>query len=165
MGYQGRLTLCNCIFGIPLIDYRRASYGLLIGSGAGSMMAIMDASPRFRFAIDIDQCRGREDRLADWLRALDRNALVDLVALAGWFSISDPILIADALRSLRVPTLLYSGAGLRRDAFAGLPMSDTLADFLLRIAEMNPPRRSEGRPMVSAEPSAAAAGGDALRSA
>jgi len=138
MGYQGRLTLCNAIFGIPLIDYHRASFGLLIGSGAGSMMAIMDVSPRFRFAVDIDQCRGREGHMADWLRALDRNALVDLVALAGWFSISDPKPIAHALRALHVPVLVYSGAGLRRELFSGLALSDTLEAFLLRVETVTP---------------------------
>lgn len=135
MGYQGRLNLCNAIFGLPVVDYQRASFGLLLGSGSGTMMAIMDQSSRFRFALDIDQCRGREDHLADWLRALDRNALVDLVALAGWFSISDPTLVARALKTLRTPVAVYSGAGLRADAFAGLPLSDTLDEFLCHVSD------------------------------
>ena len=132
MGFDGRRRLCRVLFCVPVIDYRRASNGLLIGSGAGIMAAIMDATQRFRFAVDLDDCRD-DDRLCAWVRALDRNGLVDLIALAGWFSISDPTEIAATLRGLSVPTIVYSGAGLRREAFGNLPLLDTLDGFLSRL--------------------------------
>jgi hypothetical protein len=136
MGYAGRLNLCRAVFDIPLIDYGRPTYGLLIGSGAGTMMAIMDASIRFRFALDLDDCRGREHKLFAFIRALDRNWLIDLVALAGWFSITDPKPIAAALKGLSTPVIIYSGAGLARDVFGDLPFVDTLDDFLARAKQV-----------------------------
>jgi len=124
-----RLALCNAIFRIPLTDYRRASYGLLIGSGSGTMMAVMDVCDRFRYAVDIDQCR--HDRLHDWLLAVDRNELVDFIALAGWFSITEPKTIAAAMRHLKTPALVYSGAGIAREHFGNVPFVDTLAAFCM----------------------------------
>jgi hypothetical protein len=137
MGYAGCLNLCRALFNIPLIDYERPSYGLLIGSGAGSMMAIMDASARFRFALDLDACRGREDSLRGFIRALDRNRLIDLVALAGWFSITDPKPIAAAVKGLTAPVIIYSGAGLARDVFGDIPFFDTLEEFLARMQPLD----------------------------
>jgi hypothetical protein len=133
---QARRSLCRALFCVPVIDYHRASSGLLIGSGAGIMTAIMDATQRFRFAIDLDQCRDEQDRLCAWVQTLDRNGLVDLIALAGWFSISDPTAIAATLRGLSVPTVVYSGAGLRREAFGNLPLLDTLDGFLSRLRSL-----------------------------
>lgn len=146
MGYSGRLNLCNGIFGIYPADYSRASYGLLIGSGAGTMMAVMDIAPRFRFALDADHYRGREDRVCDWLRAMDRNGLVDLVAVCGWFSISDPAPLAGALGTLSAPTIVYSGAGLGREIFSKVTFTDTLDEFLRHVdqAERAAPRH-EGK--------------------
>lgn len=130
MGYSGRLNLCNGIFGVHPVDYRRASYGLLIGSGSGTMMGVMDVALRFRFALDADQYRGREDHLCDWIRAMDRNCLVDLIAVCGWFSITDPVPFAGALGTLSAPTIVYSGAGLRREVFSQVTFTDTLDEFL-----------------------------------
>lgn len=133
MGYFGRLNLCNSIFGIHPVDYRRESYGLLVGSGAGTMMAVMDVAPRFRFAIDVDQYRGREPRLCEWLAALDRNGLVDLIAVCGWFSITSPSVLAGALDTLSAPVIVYSGAGLGREIFAQATFTDCLDEFLRRV--------------------------------
>jgi hypothetical protein len=107
------------------------------------MMAIMDASVRFRFALDLDDYRGKEHKLFAFIRALDRNGLIDLVALAGWFSITDPKPIAAVLKGLSAPVIIYSGAGLAREAFGGLPFVETLDDFLARAkqAELPLPRK------------------------
>ena len=140
MGYSGKLNLCNAIFGVYPVDYQRASYGLLIGSGAGTMMAVMDHAPQFRFALDADQYRGREDRLCDWIRALDRNRLVDLVVVCGWFSISDPVPLAGALDTLSAPTVVYSGAGLRREIFGKVTFADTLDEFFRCVEHALLPR-------------------------
>jgi hypothetical protein len=132
---RASITLASAIFDIPLTDYHRESKGLLLGSGAGTLMAVMDATTRFRWALDIDQCRGREDALSDWIATLDRNKLVDLIALAGWFSITSPAPIARALNNLRTPVIVYSGAGLAREVFGELPLVDTLEEFLRRVTE------------------------------
>jgi hypothetical protein len=135
MGDHGAaLNFCSALFDVPVVDYRRISRGLLIGSGAGVMMAVMDVCERFRYAVDLDQCRGFEARFCDWVRALDRNGLVDLIALAGWFSISNPASIAAALQQVNVPTLVYSGAGMGREHFGNLQLADTLEDFLALVS-------------------------------
>lgn len=135
MGHSQRLNLCNAIFGISIFDYRRPSYGLLIGSGAGIMMSVMDCAPRFRYALDIDHFRGEEDRLRGWIRAVDKNKLVDLIALCGWFSITDPKCIAGALENLSAPVVIYSGGGLGREIFAKLPLVETLDELLRRVEQ------------------------------
>jgi hypothetical protein len=167
MGYSGRLNLCNGIFGIHPVDYRRASYGLLIGSGAGVMMGVMDIAPRFRFALDADQYRGRETYLCDWIRAMDRNCLVDLIAVCGWFSITDPIPLAGALDTLSAPTVVYSGGGLGREIFEQASFTDSLDEFLRRVEHaLLPAPFDKGKRLRSAqdpaerslEPSAARTG-------
>lgn len=142
-GHESRLNLVTAIYRIPLTDYRRASYGVLVASGAGIMMALMDACERFRYCVDIDQCRGREEDLVSWVKALDRNELVDLIAVAGWFSITSPKKIADALTAVRAPAIVYSGAGLGASAFS-VPVFDTLEDFLGHVANpLRPGHRDE----------------------
>jgi hypothetical protein len=135
MGATGRLNLCSAIFDVRPVDYERSSRGLLIGSGAGVLMAVMDLASCFRYAIDVDQCRGRMDRLGAWLRALDRNGLVDRIAVCGWFSITDPKEIAGALAGLSAPILVYAGGGLGREQFADFVVVDTLEQFLRRVDE------------------------------
>ena len=39
---------------VDLIDYGRDTGGLLISSGCGTMMAVMDHAPALRFCLDID---------------------------------------------------------------------------------------------------------------
>ncbi len=62
--------------------------GLLVSSGAGSMMAIMDHAPKLRWCLDIDHL-SREGRLAGLLACAAHLPEV-LVAFAGWFSITNP---------------------------------------------------------------------------
>jgi hypothetical protein len=62
--------------------------GLLVSSGAGSMMAIMDHAPSLRWCLDIDHLP-REGRLAGLLACAAHLPEV-LVAFAGWFSITNP---------------------------------------------------------------------------
>jgi hypothetical protein len=128
MGDDRRLTLCNSAFGIHPIDYGRPSRGLLIGSGCGIMMAVMDACGGLRWAIDADDVRFRD--LRGWVHALVRNELVQLVAVAGWFSISDPRPIARAVSGLNVPVLAYVGGGIALDSFKSVWATGELDRFV-----------------------------------
>ena len=55
--------LCNSIrsaFGVEFIDFDRSD-GLLISSGAGIAMGLMDTLPAYGFMLDIDSYRNRGD--------------------------------------------------------------------------------------------------------
>jgi hypothetical protein len=87
---------------IPLIDYgpdlEDQRRGLLVSSGAGVMMAAMDACPAFRWCLDIDAL-GARSSLVDFLLGAERY--VQPLGVVGWFSITDPEPLRRALRRLR----------------------------------------------------------------
>ena len=58
---------------VPLIDYCREGDGLLVSSGCGVMLAVMDNARTIRWCLDID---GMKDKaaLAAWLPAAERIA-------------------------------------------------------------------------------------------
>jgi hypothetical protein len=92
---------------IDLTDYGPQGRGdwLLIGSGAGIMMAVMDAAPRLRWCVDIDSLR-RTDRFARWLAWAEN--FVGGIAIAGWFSITDPAMLIEAVKGLKKKPLCYT---------------------------------------------------------
>jgi len=93
------------MYSIPLIDYHRGS-GVLIGSGAGTMMAVMDQALELRWCVDVDSFDKRS-RLADFLLMAER--VVSPIVVAGWFSITDPAPIRRAIAGLRTPPVCYGG--------------------------------------------------------
>lgn len=80
-------------YGVPLIDWNRGGRGVLVSSGSGIMLAVMDAVPTLRWAIDIDSIRG-DSQLVPWLTCV---AHVAPVAVVGWFSITSPTLLSLAM--------------------------------------------------------------------
>lgn len=84
---------------IPLIDYGRDGDGLLLAVGSGMMMAAMDLLPRMRWCVDLGGGQRfdgpNRNRLAEWLAWMNREA--DVVAVAAWFSVTDPRAIREAL--------------------------------------------------------------------
>lgn len=92
-------VLCS-YFGFDLIDYNRDGNGLLISSGAGIMMAIMDAVPNIRWCIDIDSHRQIRSRVPNLMVALDHCEL-DFIAVAGFFSNDSPVEMAQGIVRLR----------------------------------------------------------------
>jgi hypothetical protein len=91
------------MYDVPLIDYGDLFRGVLIGSGCGLMMGLMDELP-IRYCIDADTMRGREWRLVEFIRFAER---AEGVAVAGWFSYSDPTPLVEALTGSPAP--VYSG--------------------------------------------------------
>jgi hypothetical protein len=74
---------------VPVIDYGRHGKGMLLATGAGLMMATMDAIPELRYAIDLSGGkwpRGIE-RCVDWLIECDH---VGFLVVHAWYSVSDP---------------------------------------------------------------------------
>jgi hypothetical protein len=93
-------------YGVPLIDYERPGSGLLVSSGSGIMMATMDAVPALRWCVDIDGL-GRGARLAEFLQLAEHVA--DPIGICGWFSITDPTVLREAVRSMTRAPLVYAG--------------------------------------------------------
>jgi hypothetical protein len=87
------------IAGIELHDYgRQGASGVLVTSGTGIMLGIMDVAPCLRWCTDLDAAKG--DRERDFfLRLIDGEAPV--VAVAGWWTVSNPEPVRRALAQYR----------------------------------------------------------------
>ena len=71
------------------------------------MMAAMDCVEHLRWCVDIDTLRDPRARLADFLLVAERH--VDPLAVCGWFSISDPRPLRDAVLGFERPAVVYTG--------------------------------------------------------
>jgi hypothetical protein len=97
------------LYGFTLHDYgAHRQQGVLIASGSGIAMGIMDAVA-LRYAVDIDAAH-QSSTLAERTEsfAVMCNAYTGLVTLAGWFSLTDFEPFARAHAALP-ETLLYVG--------------------------------------------------------
>jgi hypothetical protein len=100
---------------VPIIDYaRRESSGLLVGSGTGLMMAIMDQAQTFRWCIDLDVL-DEQSRWEDWMLLV--RAFVRPMAVVGWFSITRPQRLAAVVRRLRPAPGVYAAGVSAPDPF------------------------------------------------
>jgi hypothetical protein len=119
-------------FDVPLIDYRRPGDGILIASGCGIMMSIMDLVPRLRWCVDADLMRALPPWRIEWfMTALDRNTEIPLLAVAGWFSLDSPRYLRAGLDAVtRMQVRSYSGGA---GAFRG--EAPTLARFLRALLD------------------------------
>jgi hypothetical protein len=80
---------------VPLLDYGPGRGDrLLIGSGCGIMLGVMDVCPAFRWCVDIDTIRN-VSRFGRWLAWAEN--FVGGVGVVGWFSITDPGLLRAAI--------------------------------------------------------------------
>lgn len=128
-----QLEEAAALCGVHLVDYgkHRGSYGdrrggaLLIASGSGLMMSIMDAEPEFRWCCDIDVGGNAVDF------AILASRTVGLIGLAGWFSFHDPEPFREILRlPLACHVIAYGG-----NVALGC---ETLQDFLAACAALVP---------------------------
>lgn len=144
-------------FGVPLIDYRRESNGVLVASGCGIMMAAMDEVPCFRWCVDADSMRwgGAPWRIEWFMTALDRNTTVELLGVAGWFSLDRPTYLQAGLRTIhRMRTATYSGGA---GAFDG--EASSYGEFVARATGRRTAMQSAER--LGRQPVRAPAGGSA----
>jgi len=96
------------LYGAPVIDYERESRGLLVSSGAGIMMAVMDEVPTLRWCVDIDRMPSHE-RLPDFLLMAER--VCEPLAVCGWFSLTDPTPLRRAIEGLADPSRCFCYGG------------------------------------------------------
>ena len=120
------LKLCvsraNEYFGVEFIDYGREGRGILISSGCGIGMALMDVLPDCRYFVDTDRYRHRS---IDWSSLAAILALSDCyLVLAGWFSFDKAQIFDDIERSFSGKVWRYEGGNTR-----------SLSDFLQSIRE------------------------------
>lgn len=125
------LAQISRLYQVELVDYgEHRGGGLLVCVGCGLMMGIMDASPPLRWCVDTATLRDKPGaRLTDFMIAASR--VVEPFAFAGWFSITNPKEIRDALASIP-GAIVYTGK-----TPIGLP--GELADmrqFLARFTEV-----------------------------
>jgi hypothetical protein len=124
------LEQASNLYAIPLTDYGPSKgAGLLVSSGCGMMLAIMDCCSMLRWCVDIDGVRDQRARLADFLLCAEK--VVAPLAVCGWFSISDPKPLRDALMALAGPVVVYGG-----NVRFGVPgEAETLERFIRMISE------------------------------
>lgn len=100
------MSLINIIaksMGVPLIDYgSHRGAGILLSSGSGIMMAMMDACPCLRWCVDIDEPAKDAER---WLAQVSVEARP--VVAVGWFSISPSDRMRRLLASCRIQPMTY----------------------------------------------------------
>jgi len=84
---------------VPVIDYERTGESsLLISSGSGIMLSLMDELPHLRYCVDIDEIINPEHRLADWMQWMGR--LADQILIVGWFGLGNPKYLLEGLDML-----------------------------------------------------------------
>lgn len=106
-----RLALIRSCYDIDPIDYRRGGRSLLIGSGSGLSMGLMDAVTDFNFLLDVDNYRNRQ-HVIDWetIGVLLDHIGFKLIAMAGWFTIDSPDVFKKLQKGIKkTPVLLYEG--------------------------------------------------------
>lgn len=86
-----RISSAEKNFGVTFHDYKRAGQtGILLSSGCGIGMALMDECPNLNYFVDIDNYRFKN---IDWecLLVSLTAACPSVVVLAGWHSLDRPV--------------------------------------------------------------------------
>lgn len=97
-------------FGFELFEYDRLADSILIASGSGLMMAIMDNCPSFKWCLEVDNFRNISHRIPNLITAFDKNCQLNIIAIAGWFSIDNPkFLVEGQKKILEKKSVCYSG--------------------------------------------------------
>lgn len=107
-------------FSIQIHDYDRPGYGLLIASGFGLGMALMDILPQCRYFFDIDNYRNNQ---IDWECLGIRLSFAGLrqIILVGWFTVDSSTNFDNLARGILIDKLIYRGG------------SESLKNFVHRV--------------------------------
>lgn len=122
---ESRIEAIRQHFGVELIDYGRPTTGVVLSSGCGIGLAIMDQLPSANWFVDIDRYR---HKAVDWecLAVVLTIARPRYVVLAGWFTIDKPWAFHSFKKgSIETPLYEYSGGG-----------ELTLSDFLKSVGSV-----------------------------
>jgi len=108
---------------VEFIDYERDGTGVIVCSGSGIGMGLMDVLTECRYLIDLDTYR--TDKTIDWeciAVILSLRVKPSVVVMAGWFTIDEPLAFNRFERGVLVPKFVYRGGGV-----------ESLSDFINRI--------------------------------
>ena len=97
------LELASKLYRVPLVDYERSSTGVLVGSGCGLMLSVMDSVQAFRWCVDVDHLRDPD--VASFLEAA--SFVVPFIGIVGWFTITRPETILRGIAAMKSPPLCY----------------------------------------------------------
>lgn len=96
-------------------------------------MAVMDAEPKFRYCVDLDEVPDKT-QLGDWLEwAANR---FDVIGIVGWFSLSDPAPLRKAVQGASDQHAEIFGY--TPGTALGCKGFDSLADFLGALTNVVP---------------------------
>lgn len=112
------------MYDVPLIDYGRGA-GTLVSSGCGIMMAVMGQTS-LRYCVDIDRMKSQE-RLGDFMLMAEQHS--PPLAVCGWFSLTEPRPLREAIAALRTQPITYGGGGVHLSD----DQTPSLGDFIARI--------------------------------
>ena len=130
------MTFLRRKYGIEAFDYRRGKSAILVAAGTGLMLSIMDQCVPIRWCLDVDTLTVEQKaRLPSWLQCVGN--VTQFVAVAGWFSSTNPKPLAEAVSALRPSKVVcyvqFHGVG--ADPFLNLRTANTLAEFLEQVKE------------------------------
>lgn len=85
-----RIDLIRDLFAVDFISYGRGGTGIVVASGAGLGLSMMDVFLSCEYFIDIDRYR---NAAVDWeaIAVLLSGARPRMIVMVGWFTIDRPI--------------------------------------------------------------------------
>lgn len=108
-----RIQLIRSCYDVDIINYNRNGSALLIGSGCGITLGIMDSILKIGYSLDIDSYRDRE-HLIDWetIGVIIDHAGFSFIAMAGWFTLDTPVIFEKLQKAIKkTPLYNYEGGG------------------------------------------------------
>lgn len=103
------LDKINSAFKIEFVDYERDGTGVVVSSGCGIGMGLMDVLTECRYFIDLDTYR---TSLIDWeaVAVCVSVRRPSKIVMAGWFTIDRPLAFDRFIRGVvDVPLFVYRG--------------------------------------------------------
>jgi len=117
------------LYSVPLIEYPGCAGGVLLSSGCGIMLGVMDQLP-LRWCSDVDQMPdAQRSRLPEFMQMASASGLV---AVCGWFSHHSPEALREGVARLGPKAPCYAG----HKRFGLWWESPTLAHFIEQVRSL-----------------------------
>jgi hypothetical protein len=107
-----KVHILSRLYRVAIFDYgvSRGDW-LLVSSGSGIMMAVMDAEPRFRWCVDLDGLPSSAN-IREWLSGLSQ-VVGKIAVVGGWWGADQEIFVSDlqAIPGDKVPVYITVADG------------------------------------------------------